>query len=448
MAGSETPNRRLALLLGVLAAAVYVVFPSIKSAGLFVVWAISLMVTITLAAVTVRRAVLASAAPRVPEPIDGIPPTELPCVSVFIPCHNEAAVLEQCFEALALVDYPANSLEIVVIDDASTDQTSAIAESFSGRFAYFDLIRREPGKGARGKPGALIQALAAHSDQQVCYFLDADTRLGPKAIRHAVSALAFDEIGAVTGPLLPSNFDASPTALYASVESWTHQFATLYPASRMHLTSAALGGNWAIRRNLLDQFGLGEGELLEDSDISVRLQNSGFRILFDPGMNAETQVPETLADYFWQHVGWGRGFLRIGKRRSGSILDGAGSMVQKADRLIYAWGYLDRPLLALFVLFAIANTRGLDLIAPNWLLASVILAPIFQMAVGIRSAGKTSVKAEMLFWLPAMFAVDLAAAITAFAQDLIGKPLRWYKTGRHGDDGLGGFLDATGDADD
>ena len=400
----------------------------------------SIPVCILLVLVSIRRLVLFCATLVFGPPDAPLGFGRLPKVTVFIPAHNEQAVLGDCLESLAGVEYPELLLEVVVIDDASTDETAQIAQQFIGRVPGLKVMHRSAQMGGRGKPAALIAALEEFSDQQVCYFLDADTTVEKDVLLRAAGWLSDPQVGAVTGRLEPKNPTDSPAAYYTAVEAWTHQLGTLWPASNANLTCAVLGSNWAIGRNLLDRYGLGAGELLEDTDLSVALAAGGHRIVFDERMVAHYEVPSTLGEYFRQHVGWARGFARIGARRSRQIIAGAGNVFVKIDRLIYSWGYFDRPLLVLFVAMVLANFYRPMFVAPLWLLAVVVTLPVLQALAGLSKAGRPLGEHWRLIFVPPMFVVDVAAALTAFGALLFSRPQRWYKTGRRNDAKPGTYM--------
>jgi cellulose synthase/poly-beta-1,6-N-acetylglucosamine synthase-like glycosyltransferase len=69
--------------------------------------------------------------------------------------------------------YPKEKLEVIVIDDASTDQTSEIAEEFAKEHEYIKVVHRSPEDGGKGKPAALNHGLKYVKREIVCCF-DAD----------------------------------------------------------------------------------------------------------------------------------------------------------------------------------------------------------------------------------------------------------------------------------
>jgi glycosyltransferase involved in cell wall biosynthesis len=113
--------------------------------------------------------------------------TELPW-SVVIPCHNAAKTLERCLSAVYA--QTALPIEVIVVDDASTDATAAIAAGFPCR-----TITVDPNRG----PAAARNLGAARAVGEVLFFLDADIELRPDALARADAALAAPGVGLVQG---------------------------------------------------------------------------------------------------------------------------------------------------------------------------------------------------------------------------------------------------------
>src|SRR5690242_13384344 len=117
-----------------------------------------------------------------------------PLVSVIIPNYNYARTLRMCIEAVQAQTY--RPIEITVVDDCSTDDSVAIAESLGVR------VSRTPGNG--GVATARNVGAAAASGE-VLLFLDSDIALEPTAVERAVERLLADpEAGAVCGVYEPT----------------------------------------------------------------------------------------------------------------------------------------------------------------------------------------------------------------------------------------------------
>lgn len=118
-----------------------------------------------------------------------------PLVSVIVPNYNYARALRLCLTALRAQTYP--NLEIIVVDDQSTDDSVAVAESFGVR------VLRTP---ENGGPAVARNLGAAHASGDILFFVDSDVAAKPDAVANAVELLRSNpELGAVCG-----NYDPVP----------------------------------------------------------------------------------------------------------------------------------------------------------------------------------------------------------------------------------------------
>lgn len=123
-------------------------------------------------------------------------PTDPPLVSVVVPARNEAATIETVARSVLATTYAP--VELLVVDDRSTDGTAAIVESIAAEDPRVRLVRGEElPAGWYGKPWACLQGYrAARGD--VLLFTDADTRHHPALLGHAVGALLQQRPGLLT----------------------------------------------------------------------------------------------------------------------------------------------------------------------------------------------------------------------------------------------------------
>jgi len=124
-------------------------------------------------------------------------PTNQPLVSIVIPARNEARVIERTVRAFLEQDYP--SIEVIVVNDRSTDATGEILRSISDpRLTVVEAEEAPPGW--LGKPWALEQG-SARARGELLLFVDADLIYAPAAIRAAVAEI--ESNGAALLALLP-----------------------------------------------------------------------------------------------------------------------------------------------------------------------------------------------------------------------------------------------------
>jgi chlorobactene glucosyltransferase len=128
--------------------------------------------------------------------LSDVPPAAGTLVSVIVPARNESTAIETVVRSVLASTY--EPLELVVLDDRSTDGTAAIVERLAAEDARLKLVRGEPlPNGWYGKPWACLQGYrAARGD--LLLFTDADTRHEPELLARAVGALRAERAHLVT----------------------------------------------------------------------------------------------------------------------------------------------------------------------------------------------------------------------------------------------------------
>ncbi|UAK26070.1 glycosyltransferase [Sphingomonas nostoxanthinifaciens] len=234
----------------------------------------------------------------VPPPID---PNRF--VSVLIPAFNEARVIATSVaRVLASEDV---RLEVIVIDDGSSDGTSDVV-----REAYADdprvrLLTLENG----GKARALNRGLELATGE-VIVALDADTQFEPLTIARLSRWFADDEVGAVAGNAKVGN-RVNIVTRWQSVEYVTAQNLERRALSRFDAITVVPGAVGAWRRAALDSVGgYPHDTLAEDQDLTIAIQRKRWLVEYDIDAVAWTEAPETFGALAKQRFRWAFGTLQ------------------------------------------------------------------------------------------------------------------------------------------
>src|SRR3954453_3649613 len=107
----------------------------------------------------------------------------MPRVSVVVPIYNVEDYLEECLDSLAAQTF--EDLEVVMVDDSSTDGSAAIAESFAARDPRFRVVRRAANGGLSAARNTGIDAATG----EFLAFVDSDDLVAPDAYEKLVGAL-------------------------------------------------------------------------------------------------------------------------------------------------------------------------------------------------------------------------------------------------------------------
>jgi cellulose synthase/poly-beta-1,6-N-acetylglucosamine synthase-like glycosyltransferase len=171
------------------------------------------------------------------------PPESWPTVSIVIPAYNEEAQIRGAIEALLAQDYPAERRQILVLSDASTDDTDRIVSEYAGQGV--ELLRMPTRSGKTAAENASCALLRG----DIVVNSDASIRLGPSTVRHLVRAMADPRVGVASGrdvSVAVGEVTANATeAGYVGYEMWVRALET-----RLGGIVGASGSGYAIRAEL------------------------------------------------------------------------------------------------------------------------------------------------------------------------------------------------------
>jgi chlorobactene glucosyltransferase len=248
--------------------------------------------------------------------VSRFPPQESLRVSVIIPARNEAATIETVVRSVLASSYPG--LELLVVDDRSTDDTGAILRRLAREEPRLRLLPgAELPAGWFGKPWACAQgARAARGD--VLVFTDADTRHQPALLGHAVGALEQERADLVT--LAPRQLCVSPWERLVMPQVWLLLGLRYHPSTVNRARRArdviANGQFIMVRRSSYEAVGghaAVRGEVTEDLALAQVFWAAGRRIYFAFAEDLmETRMYRDLPHLI---EGWSKN-IYLGGRRS------------------------------------------------------------------------------------------------------------------------------------
>jgi cellulose synthase/poly-beta-1,6-N-acetylglucosamine synthase-like glycosyltransferase len=233
---------------------------------------------------------------------------DLPAVSLMIPAHNEGMVITETLEALLKLQYPEGKLEILVINDGSTDDTAERVLAVAARENRVRLFNVPKEFAARGKSAALNRGLKECRHKVIGIF-DADNMPESDSVLHLARQLVADStLGAVIGKFRCINRKKNLLTRFINLESLAFQWIVQAGRWRLLRMSTLPGTNYLIHRKVLEELGgWDELALTEDAEMSIRIYQAGHLIKFIPYSVTWEQEPETLRVWFKQRVRWARG---------------------------------------------------------------------------------------------------------------------------------------------
>jgi cellulose synthase/poly-beta-1,6-N-acetylglucosamine synthase-like glycosyltransferase/peptidoglycan/xylan/chitin deacetylase (PgdA/CDA1 family) len=352
------------------------------------------------------------------------PPVTEP-VTVIVPAYNESAGIEAAVRSLLASDHP---VEVVVVDDGSTDGTADLVESL--RLPHVRVVRQENA----GKPAALNAGIAAASFE-LLVMVDGDTVFEPDAVRMLVQPFADPRVGAVSG-------NAKVANRRGLLGRWQHiEYVVGFNLDRrlfdlgqcMPTVPGAVG---AFRRGALLRIGgVSDETLAEDTDLTMALCREGWRVVYEEDAVAWTEAPASLRALWRQRYRWCYGTLQaMWKHRRAVTATGQAGKLGRRGLLYLLLFQVLLPLAAPVVdVFAVYGLVFLDPLRIVGLWLAFLLLQALLSAYAFRLDGE---RPGPLWTLPLqqfvhrqlMYLVVIQSVATAVA----GSRLRWQRMERYG----------------
>ncbi len=224
-----------------------------------------------------------------------------PRVAVIVPCYNEARTVGTTIESLLALDYPRGKLEIIVVDDGSTDETSAVAKRYARHGVK--VYRKRNG----GKHTALNLGLSRTRAEFVAA-LDADSTVEPTALRRLLARFTDERVMAVT----PSMKIRDPKGVLRRIQSVEFTMGIFLRRVFADLGSqhVAPGPFTVFRRKFFLEHGAYRAaHNTEDIEIALRIQSKRYQVENATDAYVSTHGPGTFKSLYKQRLRWYYGFL-------------------------------------------------------------------------------------------------------------------------------------------
>lgn len=237
---------------------------------------------------------------------------EFPTVSILIPAHNEEVVIRKTIASMIRLNYPKEKLEVIVINDHSSDRTGEVAEEYAAQYDFIKVVHTAPPHAGKGKSTALNQGLKSSTGDVIIVY-DADNTPEPNAVRFLALGLQKDaKAGAIVGKFRVINAKKNVLTRLINIETLTFQWLAQAGRWFWFKMTTIPGTNFAIRRTILEELGgWDEQALSEDTELSIRVYNLGYYIRFFPSAITWEQEPETLHVWWRQRTRWAKGNLYV-----------------------------------------------------------------------------------------------------------------------------------------
>jgi chlorobactene glucosyltransferase len=360
------------------------------------------------------------------------PPANAPLISVCIPTRNEERNIRLCVESIFAQDYP--NLEIIVLEDRSTDATSEILHDLlmesdgataplskeytpSRRPALHIVSGSDLPEGWAGKPHALFQASAAARGEWLC-FVDADTFLSPTTVSSSYAKAIetnADMFTIMTRQIMGSFWEKVVMPIVMTALSVGFSPRKVNDPKRKD--AIANGQFILIKRSVYDAIGGHErikDQIVEDKAIAEQVKWNGYRLVVANGYAVAGTRMYTSLPEMWE--GWTKNiYLGLSDRPSLMLLGAFGAFILLVAALVLPlW-----PLLGFFWYLRGGGGLAFVVILQSLILWAIVIYARARVAIGM------GVSPQYAFTLPLGAAVFAAMMFTSTWKVLSGKGVVW-----------------------
>ncbi|MFD8171391.1 bifunctional polysaccharide deacetylase/glycosyltransferase family 2 protein [Streptomyces sp. NPDC059709] len=357
------------------------------------------------------------------------PPVTGP-VSVIVPAYNEKECIEATLRSLARSTHP---VEIVVVDDGSTDGTADIAESLG--LPGVRVVRQANA----GKPAALNNGVR-HARYDIVVMMDGDTVFEPDTVRHLVQPFADPSVGAVAGNAKVGN-------RRTLIGAWQHiEYVMGFNLDRrmydlLRCMPTIPGAIGAFRREAVLQVGgMSDDTLAEDTDITIALHRAGWRVVYEEHARAWTEAPGSLGQLWSQRYRWSYGTMQALWKHRRSLTDKgpSGRFGRVGMPLVVLFQVVTPVFAPLIDVFTLYSMLFVDFRAALLAWLAVLGVQLVCAAYAFRLDREKyryllMMPLQQLAYRQMMYLVLIHSCVTA----LTGGRLRWQKLKRTGEVGTG-----------
>ncbi len=363
-------------------------------------------------------------------PTSVVDDSELPLVTVQLPIYNELYVSERIISAVCALDYPANKLQIQVLDDSTDETTTLIRQLVDEAHAVgTNIVHVHRTNRVGYKAGALAEGMETATGEFVAIF-DADFVPPPDFLLRTVTQFAEPTVAFVQARWGHLNRDYS----------WLTKIQALAIDGHFLVEQSGRGdrGYWfnfngtagiwraeAIR----DAGGWTAETLTEDLDLSYRAHLRGWTACYLEDLVVPAELPVQLLGFRRQQHRWARGSMECARKLLPSVWRSDAKIGTKFQATVHLLAYGIHLLLLLllliypFVVQVGANNAGFStLYGAGYLLALTSLAPGLFFIGGQRQGGRTWVRAIPRIALVTVFGSGLMLNTARAALQIFTKP--------------------------
>lgn len=222
---------------------------------------------------------------------------DLPNITVIIPAYNEESKIGRKLQNIVELDYPKEKIEVIIVDDCSTDKTYKVANDVLKRLGlYGKIVKSSERKGAN----ASYNNGVLYASSNLVLKTDADVFLEADALKKAVQIISkIENIGGVTGIMVPvTNKTTTATRLENTYRTLLNKM--LIAESALHSTFPGNGGFTLLKKSCLTPISTIYGST--DGNLSLSIIKKGFRHIYVPHIFSYETIRHKLKTQIKQKV--------------------------------------------------------------------------------------------------------------------------------------------------
>lgn len=235
--------------------------------------------------------------------------SDLPFITVLIPMHNEEKVIDTIMNSLINSDYPKDKVEIIAINDHSTDNTKQILDHYASLYDFIKPVHRYGG--LRGKQNAINEVVDLAKGEIIVVY-DADYIVPRGQLRDMVKFFIDPQVGAVMGRVVPFNFESNLLTKMLDLERSAGYQVDQQARYNLNLIPQYGGTVGAFRKDLFIKLGKFDPNILaEDTELTIKIYLEGYTVAYANRLECYEEVPESWLVRAKQIRRWSRGHNQV-----------------------------------------------------------------------------------------------------------------------------------------
>lgn len=369
-----------------------------------------------------------------------------PTISVLIPAYDEERVIGRILQGMTKLTYPKDKLQIIVIDDASTDKTSEIADRFAEKYESMKVVHRYRDEG-KGKSAALNEGLK-YATGEIIYCFDADYYPQYDILEKLTAYFTDPQVGAVQGRVTVLNEPKNLVTRLVALERIGGYRVDQKARDDLQLIPQFGGTVGGFRSHLINSLGGWNPNMLaEDTDLTFRVYLSGYKVRYVNEAECYEEAVENWQAYWHQRCRWAKGHMQCAFKHLWPLMRSKNlKLREKIDGLLLLNVYFVPILVGLAWLLGVIIffTQSSSWATLSWVPLSIAVysatgnfAPFFEVGIG----AYLDQRKEACRLIPLLFLVflyNMVICTKAFLDLCISKASgnnrqRWVKTCHNGE---------------